>query len=94
MSCAYSSRNLTFPLSGLQALLLYKTQEEAESDCRQYGILVKDNTVMFSKETFQSNAHVSLLQSIQSNLNVTKFMSFCLVYQILTFLLHFYGNSR
>lgn len=59
MSCAYSSRNLTFPLSRLQTLLLYKTHEQAESDCKRYGILEKDNAVIFNKATFQPNAHVS-----------------------------------
>ncbi|XP_021927035.1 uncharacterized protein LOC110833359 isoform X3 [Zootermopsis nevadensis] len=57
MSCAYSSHNLTFPLSRLQTLLLYKTHKQAESDCKRYGISVKDNAVMFNKATFQPNAH-------------------------------------
>lgn len=59
MSCAYSSRNLTFPLSTLQALLVYKTNEQVESDCRQYSISVKDNAVSFWKGAFQPNTHVS-----------------------------------
>jgi hypothetical protein len=59
MSCAYSSRNLKFPLGRLQALLLYKTYEQAECDCRRYNILVKDNAVSFCKQSFQPNKHVS-----------------------------------
>jgi hypothetical protein len=59
MSCAYSSRNLTFPLGRLQALLLYKTYEQVEIDCRQYNIAVKDNAVSFCKQSFQPNTHVS-----------------------------------
>jgi hypothetical protein len=59
MSCAYSSRNLTFPLGRLQALLLYKTYEQVECDCRRYSILVKDNAVSFCKQSFQPNTHVS-----------------------------------
>lgn len=57
MSCAYSSRNLTFPLGTLRALLLYKTNEQVESDCRRYSILVKDNDVSFWKGAFQPNTH-------------------------------------
>jgi len=61
MSHAYSSRNLSFPLDALQAILLYKTQKQAENDCRHYGISVMDNGVVFSKETFLPNAHVSYI---------------------------------
>lgn len=61
MSRAYSSRNLSFPLSALQAILLYKTREQAEDDCRRYGISVTDNDVLFNKETFLPNAHGACL---------------------------------
>jgi hypothetical protein len=61
MSCAYSSRNLTFPLGRLRALLLYKTYEQVESDCGQHSILLKDNAVSFYKGTFQPNTHVSFV---------------------------------
>jgi Nuclear protein export factor len=61
MSRAYSSRNLSFPLDTLQAILLYKTREQAKNDCRHYGISVMDDDVVFSKETFLPNAHVSYI---------------------------------
>ncbi|PNF30649.1 hypothetical protein B7P43_G06113 [Cryptotermes secundus] len=57
MSCAYSSHNLTFPLSTLQTLLLYKTKGQVESDCRHYSILVKGNAISFWKGAFQPDTH-------------------------------------
>jgi len=71
MSRAYSSRNLSFPLDALQAILLYKTREQAENDCRHYGISVMENDVVFSKETFLPNAHVSYITPYHISISTT-----------------------
>lgn len=80
MSCAYSSHNLTFPLSTLRALLLYKTNEQVESDCRQYSILVKDNAISFWKGAFQPDTHVSSVHTIwglHKHVMTTRFYCTC-----------------
>nr|CAD7395133.1 unnamed protein product [Timema poppensis] len=54
MSVAYNGRNLSYPLSELQVLLLYASEQEAHNDCRHYNIEVKDCRVVFNKNTFNS----------------------------------------
>ncbi|XP_046583235.1 SAC3 domain-containing protein 1-like [Haliotis rubra] len=52
MCAAYSSKNSSFPVSRLSQLLGWDTEAEAESECRDRGLAVRDGKVTFLKGNF------------------------------------------
>lgn len=49
MSTAYSSKNLTFPSSVFQDMLLYNDMEEVFNDCENFGVPMSGGNIAFSK---------------------------------------------
>ncbi|XP_018563907.1 SAC3 domain-containing protein 1-like [Anoplophora glabripennis] len=55
MSVAYSSKNLIFPVHVLKSLLLYNNDRDVFSDCKYYGLEVRDNGICFLRSSFNDN---------------------------------------
>ena len=60
MSCGFSSKNLSYPLRDLTALLHCDDDTETARLCEHYGIAVDGKKVKFLKANFKENQPVSL----------------------------------
>lgn len=67
MNSAYSSKNLTYPLSNLTSLLQFNNDEEACAECQYYGLKVNDRKIHFLKGTFDCS--IKIVSQCYSNGN-------------------------
>uniref|UniRef100_A0A1B6DSY2 SAC3/GANP/THP3 conserved domain-containing protein n=2 Tax=Clastoptera arizonana TaxID=38151 RepID=A0A1B6DSY2_9HEMI len=64
MNNAYSSKNLTYPLSKLKSLLKFNNDEEALNECKYYGLKVDNGNIHFLRETFDHSVKLNTMKKL------------------------------